>query len=106
MTLGGGVTEFPTAGSGLYSITRGPDGNLWFTETSPARIGRITPQGLVIEFLEGITPGSEPHDITEGPDKNLWFTERAGDRIGRITPEGKVTEFSVGITPGSAPHDI
>ncbi len=70
------------------------------------KIGRITPDGVVTEFSDGITAGSEPRDITPGPDGNLWFTERASDRIGRITPAGVVTEFSQGITPGSEPLEI
>ena len=35
------ITEFaiPTADSGPYGITAGPDGNLWFTEASATRSG-------------------------------------------------------------------
>jgi hypothetical protein len=42
------VTEFPipTADSNPVGITRGPDGNLWFTETQANKIGRITPAGV------------------------------------------------------------
>ncbi len=97
------------------SITRGPDGNLWFTELA-ATIGRITPQGQVAEFTEGITdaPVVTPDDllplgrfggITAGPDGNVWFTELRG-AIGRITPQGQVTEYEAGISPGSVPQSI
>src|SRR5262245_60235950 len=96
------VTEFPipiidTLSSRPEGITRGPDGNLWFTEADANRIGRITPAGVVTQFPAGITPGSQPGEITAGPDGNLWFTEADGNRIGRITPAGVVTEFSAGI---------
>ena len=39
-------------GSGSYpfGITTGPDGNLWFTEYTGDRIGRITPQGVISEY--------------------------------------------------------
>ena len=84
----------------------GPDGNLWFTERTGARIGRITPAGAVTEFSTGITPSSFRTGIAAGPDGNLWFTEEFGDRIGRITPAGDVTEFSTGITAGSRPNGI
>ena len=93
---------------GPAGITRGPDGNLWFTEVDAMngnQIGRITPTGQITEFSTGITPGSQPFDITAGPDGNLWFTETA-DRIGRITPTGQVTEFTAGITANSQPSGI
>ena len=38
------IAEFPvpTAGSHPVGITRGPDGNLWFTENAGNQIGRLT----------------------------------------------------------------
>src|SRR5262245_46439607 len=47
------VTEFPipdTTVARSEGITRGPDGNLWFTENIADRIGRITPVGVVTQF--------------------------------------------------------
>jgi streptogramin lyase len=97
------ITEFPipTPASAPVGITAGPDGNLWFTETSVDAIGRITPAGVVMEFSVGITPGSMPYEITAGPDGNLWFTESNANQIGRITPAGVVKEFPLptGTTP-------
>ncbi len=90
----GKITEFriPTADSFPDGITRGPDGNLWFTEYVANRIGRITPSGAVTEYLIPTT-NSRPAGITSGPDGNLWFTELNGGNIGRITPAGQITEF-------------
>ena len=102
------VTEF-SAGitASPRGITAGPDGNLWFTEASGDRIGRITPLGVVTEFSAGITAGARPQGITAGPDGNLWFTEPGGNRIGRINPTTQViTEFSTGLTPGATPFGI
>jgi virginiamycin B lyase len=103
------VTEFalPTSPSQPQDITVGPDGNLWFTESTGNRVGRITTAGAVTEFALP-TANSEPWGITVGPDGNLWFTERIGNRVGRITPAGAVTEFPMpsgssdlrGITAG------
>lgn len=104
-----GSTEFSagiSASSYPRGITAGPDGNLWFTEASGDRVGRITPAGAVTEFSAGISSGSYPAGITRGPDGNLWFTESVGNRIGRITPAGTVTEFSAGISAGSYPEGI
>ena len=91
-------SEYPASPS---DITVGPDGNLWFTEQSGPRIGRITPTGEITEFSAGITAVSYLADvpITAGPDGNLWFIQGApretgGGLIGRITPAGVVTVMS------------
>jgi streptogramin lyase len=114
----GQITEFSQgipAGAIPFSITTGPDGNLWFTEAGSSSggnviqlgaIGRITPQGVVTQFSAGLTSSSVPQDITLGPDGNLWFTDAGDDAIGRITPQGVITEFSQGITPGGFPVGI
>ena len=86
------------AGSAPQGITVGPDGNLWFTEPTGNRIGRITPAGVITEFSSGLTPNSKPFGITAGPDGNLWFTELTGKHIGRITTSGVITEFGNGIS--------
>ena len=89
----------------MQGITAGPDGNLWFTESSGDRIGRITPTGAVTEPA-GLSAGSFPQGITAGPDGNLWFTENGGSRIGRITTAGSAIEFTPGITASSGPYRI
>jgi hypothetical protein len=78
----------------------GPDGNLWFSETSggwfaPHAIGRITPAGAIAEFPLPMDNGG-PSGLTVGPDGNLWFFESYGGTtkfytIGRITPAGALT---------------
>ncbi len=96
--------RIPT-GSQPISITRGTDGNFWFTLQNSSLIGRITPRGEITEFR---TPTfSFPFDITPGPDGNVWFSEGATGQIGFITPDGEITEImfslfdaSSGITAG------
>jgi virginiamycin B lyase len=95
------VTEFavPTAAdplsiAGPISIASGPDGNLWFTEAYANKIGRITPSGVITEFVIP-TGESLPYGISSGPDGNLWFTESKANKIGRITPSGVITEFVI-----------
>src|SRR5258706_4936915 len=79
-------TVFHAISGVTYGITRGPDGNLWFTEYAANRIGRITPNGVVTEF---VVPGvGAPFAITAGPDGNLWFTDTNTNQIGKITPAG------------------
>jgi streptogramin lyase len=93
----GKVEEFelplPDKGQqGLFGITAGPDGNVWFTEDVGNKIGRITPSGTITEFPIP-TPESQPVSIVTGPDGNLWFAEQDSTKIGRITPTGTITEF-------------
>jgi virginiamycin B lyase len=99
------MTRVPT---GLPAfITRGPDNNLWFTESKLGsdQIGRLTSAGVFTEFAVP-TDASEPSGITTGPDGNLWFTEGNDSNLGRITESGVITEFPVpepdglGITLG------
>jgi streptogramin lyase len=111
------ITMFPipTPSSFPVGITAGPDGNLWFTESQPSKIGRITPAGAVTEFqLPPPLPQNDastrgPSAMTLGPDGNLWFTEAFGpyNSIGRITPIApfRVAEFVI-PTVNSLPLSI
>ena len=86
----------------LWAIAPGPDGNLWFTEESGNKIGRITPSGQITEYPVP-TEGSDPHGITAGPDGSMWFTEGLANKIGQITPSGRITEFPIpGVEAGPA----
>ncbi len=98
----------PTADSRPFQIIAGPDGNMWFTELTGGKIGRITTSGVISEFS---LPNHfcQPEWIAAGPDGNLWFTESCppptGHRIGRITPNGVVTEFSL-PNPSESPVSL
>ena len=99
-TLRGTIEEFviPTPRSDSYGITIGPDGNLWFTESKPFKIGRITTQGAITEFPIATAPLANAFvtDIVAGSDGNLWFTAVNGvSKIGRVTPQGVFAEFSL-----------
>ena len=92
--------SIPSSDSQPISITRGADGNLWFTEQNRSQVARITPEGVITEFL---TPTfSFPLGITAGPDGNVWFSEGAVGQIAFITPSGEITEipFSPSGTAG------
>jgi streptogramin lyase len=113
------ITEYPvttTPNSEPGGITKGPDGNLWFTELLGNKIAKITPAGVITEFplsafsndpgsCNGKTGTNCPAYITSGPDGNLWFTEFAGNKIGKITLAGVITEFPV-PTPHGGPTGI
>jgi len=102
------IREFllPTAGSEPLAITAGPDGALWFTETTTNRIGRMDPITNQVTEFDIPTPASSPSAITVGPDGALWFTELNANQIGRFDPTTlKFAEFTI-PTVGGAPWDI
>jgi streptogramin lyase len=76
---------------GPSSITAGPDGAVWFTESNNA-IGRITTAGVVTNFTDPSI--ASPAGITAGSDGALWFTNFNNSSIGRITTSGVVTNFT------------
>ncbi len=92
------VTEFtiPTANSGPASITLGPDGNLWFVERNERKIGRISPNGTVLNEFPMPAESVAPYALTAGPDSNLWFIGTPG-LAGRITQAGSVTVWPLGF---------
>jgi virginiamycin B lyase len=102
----GKFTEFaiPTAASHPYGITTGPDGNLWFTESTGNNVGRITTSGAITEFPVPTT-ASGPAGIVAGPDGNLWFVESAASKVGKMTTAGSAVEFPT-ITAAAGPINI
>ena len=79
------ITPFPVAtAANLQGIVAGPDGNLWFTESSSGKIARVTTSGTVTEF-KVTTPGSSPTAITAGPANTLWFIDNGSHDLGRVT---------------------
>jgi streptogramin lyase len=106
----GSVTEYATlpAGSKPYSIVRGPDGNMWFTEIGTDKVGRFAPpvnsgDGISIQQFS-LPAGGEPQAIAAGPDGNMWIAQTSASKIIRMNLSGQVTgEFT---TPSPAPNNI
>jgi len=96
ITTAGAFTYFSDPGISLYNqnydnphtITRGPDGNVWFTNTvvqgqpSAGAIARVSPSGAFTWFSSPDVP--EANGIAAGPGGELWFTMRAASALGRI----------------------
>ena len=105
----GTITEFRPAGisqtatSDPLGITTGPDGNLWFTEQSHGRIGKMTPGHVVTEF-PSLSGNGAPTAITAGSDGALWFIDQGNNAIGRITTSGSVMEFPVPTPNAFSPN--
>ena len=97
--------DLPHPGSGPTTITVARDGQVWFTESSGNRIGRMNPDGTGLVEYPLPHADSSPRIIALGADGNLWFSEHTGNRIGRITPAGTITEYDI-PTPASQPRAI
>ena len=85
------VTEFPLphADSRPYSIVTGPDGNLWFTESTHDAIGKITPDGTITDYpLHATDESSGPYGIALGADGGALVhgALRGQDRAASIRP--------------------
>lgn len=79
------------------SMVEGPDGNVWFTDYTNDRIGKITPLGKVTFFQ--LQHDASPFAMARGSDGALWFTEYFPRRIGRITTDGQVRSFKAAGIP-------
>ncbi len=103
------ITEYPipTTASFPTAITMGSDGNLWFLESYGNKVGRISPNSVITEFLipsaADVTPcggctmvsSSFPSSLINGKNGNLWFFENSTDKIARISERGVITEFPI-----------
>jgi virginiamycin B lyase len=99
MTPTGQLSEFvvPTP-SAISAITAGPDGKIWFAESSAGKIGRIDLAGFVEEFT--LPTRADPLDIVSGADGEVWFTEGASNKIGRMSSTGQLLEYSLPDSSG------
>jgi hypothetical protein len=108
VTPSGAVAEFNAGlntGAQPNSITAGPDGQLWFTDTSgaPNAIGRISTSGAITEFSGGLSQTTNlVGGIAAGADGSLWATEAtfstatgAIARVGSSAPAASVRAPSV-----------
>ncbi|XBB68048.1 hypothetical protein ABFU82_01720 [Nocardioides sp. WV_118_6] len=81
----------PTAGAGLDSIVRGPDGNLWVSEAKGWKLARVTARGAITEFPVPVTSsGSGPTGLASGADGYLWFLSDSRAKVQRATTSGAV----------------
>jgi virginiamycin B lyase len=98
--LSASIVEFaklPSIPASPQSITRGPDGNYYFTEYTFSKIGKMDAAG---HLLAEYPVAGFPTGITVGGDHNLWFTEFAGNKVGTIKTDGTgFHDYAVGAGP-------
>ena len=88
----------PSNNSLPYSLTVGPDNNLWFTMlASPARIGVVDPSGNVIVY-------SIPSDAANIPVDIAFQNSTVGYFVGlnAVSGYGNVYEFNPSLMAGSS----
>jgi streptogramin lyase len=95
MTPSGSMTPFKipcASGSTVNQIGTGPDGNIWFTDSTAFLVGRMKLDGTSHCFP---TAGSDTwgYQIGAGPDGNFWFLDGPPNMISKITPSGILTEY-------------
>jgi streptogramin lyase len=77
-------------------IVAGPDGRLWFTESSADKIGALTTTGHLVEYP--VTPGTAPSYICVAPGGTLAYTSGSGN-LGFMTTEGLFGHRAVNGAP-------
>ncbi|MGB6986684.1 MAG: hypothetical protein WBD74_11990 [Candidatus Aquilonibacter sp.] len=101
------ITEY-TGYTFPFSITKGPDGNIWFTDQGNSTVYAINPanESLVYDYL---ISGSDLFGITTGSDGALWASDQGLSSIDRVTTAGVIAQYPFpgcgcpeGITSDSA----
>jgi virginiamycin B lyase len=105
-------TEYPipTQNAHAISITAGPDGNLWFAESFPSKVAKITLDGLVTEYSR---PYKGTTMVKGSPDGHIWVTEFYTGSLAILKTDGSLVAdvpatsmpssrepFTLGITTG------
>ncbi|HET9954003.1 MAG TPA: hypothetical protein VFQ61_05850 [Polyangiaceae bacterium] len=107
LTAEGNPTYYSVSNGFPDYICAGPDGALWFTDSSEKKIGRIdTKGGRAIFGLPDA--GQDAYQITAGSDSAIWFTDRRASKIGRVVLSGGDPVFAYYPTPSpnSSPTGI
>jgi virginiamycin B lyase len=93
----------PQLGS-THEIVVGPDGNIWFTQQSQDRVGRMTINGQFTFFSTGV--GSGPHGIAFDAQGRLWITRQFSNTITQMDLNGNIIANHVIPFPNANPHGL
>lgn len=87
-----------------YSVAVAPDGTMYYSEPSGARVRSVTPNGIISTVAgngEGGFSGDggpattaqiqNPYAIAVAPDGSLFITDQATNRIRRVAPNGIIS---------------
>jgi virginiamycin B lyase len=101
MINGTQITEY-TGYSHPFSITKGPDGNIWFTD-QPSNIYAINPSNASLVYNYTVS-GSDLFGITTGSDGALWASDQNLEGVERITTADVLTQYPLPL--GGCPEGI
>ena len=75
-------------------LTSDPSGAIWISERNAGNIGRLSPNGSIVEFPLPAGPDAIPQGSVITPGGILYVTEQGVDAIARLDPRtGQSTEF-------------
>ena len=89
------ITEFPTASASSLpeGVDIGPDGEIWYAETSVGKVAVLRSNHTTGEFT--VPNGGQPIIIKVASD-GVWFTDGPGHAIGHLNPAtGKIVEYAI-----------
>jgi virginiamycin B lyase len=87
MVTTAGVFEIPPtsltpATEVAQSVTLGPDGNVWFSQSISGVIGSISTGFGVNQFT--LPAGATPYGLATGADGSIWFADPTNHAVGRM----------------------
>jgi virginiamycin B lyase len=71
----------------LRGVCVAPDGDLWFTENVANKIGRMKPDGTMVDEYPIPAATAGARCITAWPDGRLFFTAFDAGMIGEVIPQ-------------------
>ncbi len=85
-----------------FGITKGPDGNIWFTDQATQEVEAFSPASQTIQAQ--YATGASLWDLATGSDGALWVADQSNGGALRVTTGGLETQYPFGGTPqGIAP---
>lgn len=97
------ATSLGTPIARLGRMTAGPDGSIWFAESTAYSVTRLKDGRL--ERHEIQSARGAPFGVAVAPDGTVWSTLQAGNALLRIGPDGVMEEIEI-PTRGAGPTDI
>ena len=98
----GALTYFPLPQEAFFVATThlapGPDGNVWFTVPAAAKLGKVTPSGVVSMIDFSSAPGSlsgTMRGLAFTPDGRAWVTSGARSIFSVPTSGGAATRYQL-----------
>ena len=77
-------------------LTSDPQGGIWISERNSGNMGRLSPNGSIVEYPLPAGPDALPQGSVISPWGSVYVAEQGANAIARLNPwTGHVTEFPV-----------